>query len=75
MGRADSANQKKRETNPPPRRGQIKAQILEKLCKAVVSAVSKAGESHKRNGADGKSSASTTPSPSGYNSDANGGNS
>ncbi|XWS53226.1 hypothetical protein CRYUN_Cryun11dG0139700 [Craigia yunnanensis] len=67
---------KKKETQFPPRRGQIKAHIFESLVKTVVSAASKAKEALGKNkeGSDGKSSSSTTTTPpqSGYNSEGNG---
>ncbi|XVF05625.1 hypothetical protein REPUB_Repub05bG0188900 [Reevesia pubescens] len=68
---------KKKETQFPPRRGQIKAQIFESMVKTVVSVASKAKEALGKNKverSDGKSSSSTTTTPpqSAYNSEGNG---
>lgn len=55
----------------PPKRGKIKAQIFNSLVKIVTSTVSKAGK-FKGSGGDnsGGDSATSTPPPSDYNSDA-----
>ncbi|XVE59146.1 hypothetical protein DITRI_Ditri05aG0022200 [Diplodiscus trichospermus] len=72
-----NTQRKKKETQVPPRRGQIKAQIFESMVKTVVSAASKAKEAlgkNKGDGSDGRCSSSTTTTPpqSGYNSEGNG---
>ncbi|XVF46418.1 hypothetical protein PTKIN_Ptkin03bG0025000 [Pterospermum kingtungense] len=73
----DDHPQRKKETQFPPRRGKIKAQIFESIIKTMVSAASKAKEVLGKNrgeGSDGKNSSSTTTTPpqSGYNSEGNG---
>ncbi|GFZ13185.1 hypothetical protein Acr_23g0015700 [Actinidia rufa] len=58
----------------PPKRGQIKAQILESWVNAISSMVSKAGEALdriRRGGGGAGGSTSESPPPSTYNSDAN----
>ena len=68
---------KKGNSGLPQKRGQIKAQIFESLKKAVLSVVSKSGETlgiRRSSGGHGDasgSSAPATPPPSGYNSDWN----
>lgn len=73
MNSAPSNDQKRQKTSVPPRRGQIKAQILESLVESVSSVASKAGgalSKLKKPGNDGvRSPASTTPPPSAYTSD------
>ena len=44
MATATNPQRKKKKTQFPPRRGQIKAQIFESMAKTVVSAASKAKE-------------------------------
>lgn len=70
---------KKKETQIPPRRGRVRAQIFESIVKTVASAVSKTKEKmgkQKREGYDGKScsssSTTSTPPQSGYTSEGNG---
>ncbi|GMI92077.1 hypothetical protein HRI_002877000 [Hibiscus trionum] len=68
---------KKKVTEFPPRRGQVKAQILKSIAKTVASAASKAREAMAKNkgeGSDGKSSSSgtSTPPQSAYVSEGNG---
>ncbi|GKV01112.1 hypothetical protein SLEP1_g13695 [Rubroshorea leprosula] len=81
MSKSDSTFQKKKKKQVRllPKRGQVKAKMFEILCKTVFSAFSKSEESHKRSGGegggDGRSSTSVTSTPSGYSTDANGGNS
>ncbi|GLU11727.1 hypothetical protein SLE2022_284520 [Rubroshorea leprosula] len=81
MSTSDSTflKKKKKEVRLPPKRGQVKAKMFKRLYKIVVSAFSKAEESHKRSegegGGDGRSSASATSPKSSYSTGANGGNS
>ncbi|XVE59145.1 hypothetical protein DITRI_Ditri05aG0022100 [Diplodiscus trichospermus] len=44
MATASTNSQRKKETQVPPRRGQIKAQIFESMVRTVFSAASKAKE-------------------------------
>ncbi|ONI00471.1 hypothetical protein PRUPE_6G090700 [Prunus persica] len=74
MASTSSTPQEKKNTNRPPKRGQIKVQIFENLVKAVASSMtSKPGAQGRNRGEEGGGggSASQTPPPSAYNSDAN----
>ncbi|KAK2643249.1 hypothetical protein Ddye_025012 [Dipteronia dyeriana] len=64
---------KKNERTLPPKRGKIKAKIFETLVNKVVGTTSKADGrgAAEKNGGEGSDSATTTPPPSAYNSDAN----
>ncbi|KAK1586786.1 hypothetical protein Q3G72_006133 [Acer saccharum] len=63
---------RKSERNFPPKRGKIKAKIFETLMKKVVSVASKAsGRAAEKNRGEGSDSATATPPPSAYNSEAN----
>ncbi|KAF3973211.1 hypothetical protein CMV_003358 [Castanea mollissima] len=66
------ASNSSKNTNFPPKRGQIKARIFGSLANSVVSAASKVGEAVGRmvgEGGSGRNSASSTPPPTAYNSD------
>ena len=66
------ASSSSKNTNFPPKRGQIKAQIFGSLANSVVAAASKVGGAVGRmigEGGNGRNSASSTPPPSAYNSD------
>ncbi|XP_023878039.1 uncharacterized protein LOC111990497 [Quercus suber] len=66
------ASSSSKNTNFPPKRGQIKAQIFGSLANSVVSAASKVGGAVGRmigEVGSGRNSASSTPPPSAYNSD------
>ncbi|KAL6275989.1 hypothetical protein ACE6H2_019590 [Prunus campanulata] len=72
MASASPAPKEKKNTRFPPRRGLIKLQIFENLVKVVVNKASKPGAQGENRGEDsGESSASQTPPPSAYSSDAN----
>lgn len=72
MATASLTPKEKKNTSFPPRRGLIKRQIFAKLVKVVVNKASKPGARGKNRAEDGgESSASQTPPPSAYNSDAN----
>ncbi|KAA8543980.1 hypothetical protein F0562_021843 [Nyssa sinensis] len=74
MATASSNPSKKQNTNAPPKRGQIKAQMFESFVQTVTSVVSKAKEALgniRRGSGSDSSSASTSPLPSAYNSDGN----
>ncbi|CAB4313199.1 unnamed protein product [Prunus armeniaca] len=72
MATASPVPKEKKNTRLPPRRGLIMRQICEKLVKVVVNKASKPGAQGKNRGEDGgESSASQTPPPSAYSSDAN----
>ncbi|RDX96567.1 hypothetical protein CR513_20760, partial [Mucuna pruriens] len=68
-----SNTSERKKASLPPKRGQIKAQVFNSLVNSVASAISKTRESLRNviaNGG-GSGSASSTPPPSGYNSEAN----
>ncbi|KAK3206115.1 hypothetical protein Dsin_020161 [Dipteronia sinensis] len=73
MATVSSTPQKKNERTLPPRRGKIKEKILKILVKKVVSVASKVGGggAAEKNRGEGSDSATATPPPSAYNSDAN----
>ncbi|KAB1226100.1 hypothetical protein CJ030_MR1G025589 [Morella rubra] len=74
MASASPKNVKKKNSRFPPKRGRIKALIFGSLASKIVSVASKAGEKMeriRREGGSGGNSASSTPSPSAYNSDGN----
>lgn len=63
-----STSQKKK-AKLPPKRGNIKAQILSNLIKFVASSVSKDGKSKENGDNEDGGSTTSTPPPSAYNSD------
>ncbi|RXI04492.1 hypothetical protein DVH24_038766 [Malus domestica] len=73
MATASSTPKEKKTTTLPPRRGKIKGKIFRILVKAVIKMASKLGARRNNRKEGGRNSASVTPPPSAYNSDANSG--
>ncbi|KAB2614715.1 hypothetical protein D8674_021303 [Pyrus ussuriensis x Pyrus communis] len=71
MATASSTPKEKKTATLPPRRGKIKGKIFRILVKAVIKMASKLGAPRNNRKESGRDSASVTPPPSAYNSDAN----